>query len=468
LKIVMKFGGTSLADGDRMKHVAEIVSKYYKMGHKIVVVTSAAAGVTDDLQTAVERASSGDRGYVDGFIKKLAQRHEDTASAILDQKSKEVYMVELNERLNEIKNVLLGMTYLREATPRSKDFIMSMGERLSSPLFCLRLQKMGLDAKFLNGWEAGIITDDRYGEAKPLMPLVLQLVRERLGPLIEKGIIAVVTGYIATTSDGHITTLGRGGSDYTASILGSALSVDEIWIWTDVDGIMTTDPRIEPSAKVIPELSFGEAAEMALFGAKLHPKTLEPAVAQGIPIRVRNTFNPDNVGSLILNKEIVGQEIVKAVTMSKNMSLINVNISKDVGVANALSNLFKALLESKIDTVMTSQSSSEPNVSLVVQRKDVDISCKAIRGAFEKLGFQHQITADNDICVVAAVGAGMKGKLGTAARIFSAVAREGINVIMITQGSSELNISFVTKKADGERAVRAIHREFMLGGDKNV
>jgi len=345
----------------------------------------------------------------------------------------------------------------------SGDFVRALGERLSTPILCAVLEEMGLKVKFLTGWKAGIVTDDNFGEAKPLMALTRNQVKDRLLPLLNSGVIPVVAGYVASTQDGHITTLGRGGSDYTASLLGAALEVDEILIWTDVDGIMTADPKIEPSTRVIPILSYAETAEMAFFGAKLHPKTLEPAIEKGIPARIRNAFNQSHPGSLIIKEGKIDSDIVKAVVMDKGVSIVTVNGLRPFSVSEMFSKLFYALAKSKVDAVMISQSSSESNVSLVIQDKNLEKSLKAIDSEFAERGYECNVNVERGFCVVAVIGAGMRGTPGVAARVFQAVARENINVIMIAQGSSELNISLVVEESDGERVVKAIHNEFKLG-----
>jgi len=273
----------------------------------------------------------------------------------------------------------------------------------------------------------------------------------------------VVTGYIAATQDGVTTTLGRGGSDYTATILGAALSA-EVWIWTDVDGLMTSDPKIVTSAKMLPELSFQEASEMAIFGAKaMHPKALEPAMEEGIPVRIRGISDPENLGTLIVkeSKARLGAS-VKTVNLVKNVALVNVSGAVMVGAPGTAAKVFDVLGNGKINILMISQSVSEANISFVVQRNLLERAVSMLEIALLGKGLIRSVTSEDDVCVVAIVGAGMRGTLGVASRLFTAVANKGINVRMIAQGSSELNISFVVKETDGEEAVRAVHEEFKL------
>jgi aspartate kinase len=280
---------------------------------------------------------------------------------------------------------------------------------------------------------------------------------------LQKGTVLVVTGYIAATQDGVTTTLGRGGSDYTATILGAALTA-EVWIWTDVDGLMTSDPKIVPSAKMLPELSFQEASEMAIFGAKaMHPRALEPAMEENIPVRIRSISDPENPGTVIVKepKTRVGAS-VKAVNMVKNVALVNVSGAVMVGTPGTAAKVFEVLGNSKINILMISQSVSEANISFVIQRNLLEKAVSMLEIALLGKGVIRSVTAEDDVCVVAIVGAGMRGTPGMASRLFTAVAKRGINVRMIAQGSSELNISFVVKETDGEEAVRAIHEEFEL------
>jgi len=309
------------------------------------------------------------------------------------------------------------------------------------------------------------VTDSNFGEAKPLMNVTKHQVKSRIEPLLEEGVVPVITGYIAATPEGVTTTLGRGGSDYTATIIGAALGVDEVWIWTSVDGLMTSDPKIVPDAKVIPEVSFQEATEMAVFGAKvMHPRALEPAMEENIPVRIRSIFNPESLGTLIVKEQkIKPVDVVKAITLVKDVALVNVSGAGMIGAPGTAAKVFDVLGKKNINILMISQSVSEANISFIINRGLLEKAVNALEIALLGRGLIREVTAEDDICVVAVVGAGMRGTPGVASRVFSAVARRGINIRMIAQGSSELNISFVVKEVDGEEAVRAIHEEFRLG-----
>ncbi len=321
-----------------------------------------------------------------------------------------------------------------------------------------------MDVQYFTGKAAGIVTDSNFGEARPLLKVTEHQVKQNIEPLLDKGITPVVTGYIAATQDGEITTLGRGGSDYTATIIAAALEADEVWVWTDVDGLMTSDPKIVPSAKVVPELSFHEAIELAIFGAKaMHPRALEPAMEKEIPVRIRNTFNLQNLGTLILKEQkIKSTDIVKGITLIKKCALINVGGAGMIGTPGTAAKVFDILGKNNINVLMISQSASEANISFILQREVLEKAVSTLEIALLGSGLIREVSTEDDVCVVAVVGADMKGTPGVAARMFGAVARRGVNVRMIAQGSSELNISFVVKETDGEKAVRAIHEEFKL------
>ena len=297
MKIVMKFGGTSIADGKKIRHVAELLKTYYEEGNQIVVVTSALGGVTDRLlENALLASTKGKVSLVKELKTELTNKHHEAVKEAIDDPrvAKEVLQV-LDLRIDELEKALIGICYLGELTPRSIDYISSYGERLAAPIVSGAIRSLGPASTEYTGGEAGIITSSDYGNARPLEK-TYNLVEKRLACRLGSQII-VVTGFIGENEDGIITTLGRSGSDFTASILGAALKVDEIWLWKEVNGIMTTDPRIVPEAKTIPQISYAEAMELSYFGANvLHPRTIEPAMREHIPVRVKNTFNPEFPG----------------------------------------------------------------------------------------------------------------------------------------------------------------------------
>jgi aspartate kinase len=464
-KIVMKFGGTSVATGENIRRVANIVADSVKKDCRVVVVVSALAGVTNKLVEISEQAKKGDEKKIQAFTKELAEKHLVAVSKAIVNKQlqKETEKIVANT-ISELKKVLTGICYVGELTPKSRDYVLSFGERLSAPIVCGALRDLKFEAQFFTGKDAGIVTDSNFGEADPLMDYTTHRIWQIILPLFEKGVIPVVTGYIAADQDGVVTTLGRGGSDYTATILAVALAADEVWIWTDVDGIMTTDPKIIPSAKKLSLLSYQEAAEMAIFGAKaMHPRALEPVIKKNIPVRIRSVFHPDNDGTLITKEpEIKSTDVVKAVAMIKDVAMLNVSGGGMVGAPGSYAKVLEVLGKNDINVMMVSTAVSEANMSLVVRRSLLGRALSTLEIALLGRGLVSEITAEDDVCVIAAMGANMKGTLGVASRIFTAMAQKGINIRMIAQGSSELNISFVVKEKDGEAAVRAIHNEFKL------
>jgi len=464
-RVVMKFGGTSVGSGEHIRHVASLISNHVGKGYQIVVVVSALKGVTDDLFEASEEARSGNRDRVQRLLQKTTEKHVAAARNAIENKPilEEVEQT-LKTTLDELEKVLTGIAYLGDLTSKSKDYVLSFGEKMSTLIVWGTLRDLGLNVQYFTGKDAGIVTDSNFGEASPMMKMTAHQVMQKIEPLQKKRIIPVITGYIAATQDGEITTLGRGGSDYTATIIAAALEADEVWVWTDVDGLMTSDPKIVPSAKVIPELSFQEAIEMAIFGAKaMHPRALEPAMEKEIPVRIRNTFNLENAGTLIVKEQkIKPKDVVKGITLIKDLALVNVSGAGMVGTPGTAAKVFDMLGKDNINVLMISQSASEANISFVIHGNVLERAVSTLEIALLGSGLIREVSAEDDVCVVAVVGAGMKGTPGVAARIFGAIARSRVNVRMIAQGSSELNISFVAKETDGEKAVRAIHEEFKL------
>jgi aspartate kinase len=462
MKIVMKFGGTSVANGKKIRHVAELLKKYYEEGNQIVVVTSALGGVTDRLlENAVLASTKGKVALVKELKTELMNKHHEAVKEAIDDPkvAKEVLQI-LDLRIDELEKALIGICYLGELTPRSIDYISSYGERLAVPIVSGAIRSLGTASTEYTGGEAGIITSSDYGNARPLEK-TYNLVEKRLACRLGSQII-VVTGFIGENEDGIITTLGRSGSDFTASILGAALKVDEIWLWKEVNGIMTTDPRIVPEAKTIPQISYAEAMELSYFGANvLHPRTIEPAMREHIPVRVKNTFNPEFPGTLVVSEKFQCRHVVKAVSLIKNVALINVAGAEMAGAVGTVARIFTALAKAGVNVVMISQGSSESNLSFVVSETHVESALNALHAEFNR-DIVKEITSDRNVCVVAVVGAGMAGTPGVAKRVFGALGNSMINIIMISQGSSQYNISFVVQGGDAFAAVKTLHNEFEL------
>jgi aspartate kinase len=465
MKVVMKFGGTSVATGENIRHVAELVTQNSKTD-KVAVVVSALAGVTNSLIETACQAKKSDEKNIQTFTKQLLEKHKAAIQSAITSKAIQKEVTQITEKtIAELEKVLTGICYIGELTPKSKDYVVSFGERLSAPIVWGAIKDHKAETQCFTGKEAGIVTDSNFGEADPLMNFTTHLIRERVGPLFEKGVIPVVTGFIAANQDGVVTTVGRGGSDYTATILGVALQVDEVLIWTDVDGIMTADPKIVPSARMLPQLSYQEAAEMAIFGAKaMHPRALGPVIKEGIPVRIRSVFHPDNQGTLITKEPQQNvKEVVKAVAMIKDVAMLNVNGAGMVGAPGSYAKVFDVLGKNNINVMMISTAVSEANISMIIKRGLLGRAISNLEIALlERGGIVSEVSAEDDVAVIAVMGANMKGTLGMASRLFGVVAKKGINIRMIAQGSSELNISFVVKEKDGVATVKAIHEEFHL------
>lgn len=465
--IVMKFGGTSLGDGEAIKRAADIVCHTLEDKGEVVVVVSAMSGVTDVLLSA---ATSAARGNGETFRRArwaLSDRHRlAMTEAISDEEARLQLMEEVEALLSGFESLCRSVHILGELTARGSDAVASLGERLTVRILAAALREKGVTATAVEATEV-IVTNGQHGSAAPLMDETRETARARLLPLLAEGVTPVVTGFIAAAKDGVTTTLGRGGSDHTAAILGACLDSDEVWIWTDVDGVMTADPMVVPEARTLPEISYAEAAELSYFGAKvLHPKTILPAVERGMPLRIVNTFNPSHPGTLIVAEVKPSELTVKGITSIKGLSLVTVEGRGMLGVPGIAARVFTAVAQGGISVLMISQSSSEQNICFVIPQEAVEDALRALEAAFElELARRNvdRIWAQDKVAIVAAVGAGMKGTPGIAAKVFGALGKHGVNVISIAQGSSEYNISFVVDEGDMEDAVRYIHQEFGLG-----
>lgn len=464
--IVMKFGGTSVGTGERIAGVARIAARVLEdTATPPVVVVSAMSGVTDRLVRAATTAASGDKRTYRLIRDELQLGHEQAiGDGGIDSEHARGLKAEIETLLNWLENLCLSISTLGELTPRGLDAVSGLGERLSARLTTAALLSQDIKAHLVEATEL-IVTNNAFGAATPLIAETTEKSRQRLLPLIEKGIVPVVTGFIGATIDGIPTTLGRGGSDYSATIIGRCLPASEVWIWTDVDGVMTADPRIVPDARTLATISYAEVAELSYFGAKvLHPKTIEPVARQGIPVRVLNSFHPDHPGTMVC-AEISPTPVVKGITAIRNLSLVSVEGSGMQGVPGVAGRAFTAVARNGASILMITQSSSEQNICFVVRTVDSPPVVSAVKAEFE-LEMLHgdisRVVSQDDAAIIAVVGAGMKGVPGIAARVFGALAGKGINIISIAQGSSEYNLSLVVAQADVDEGVRAIHQEFAL------
>jgi aspartate kinase len=461
--IVMKFGGTSVGDVQRMRDVTEIVRAAGTP--RPVVVASAMSGVTDMLLSTAQMALRRESAKVKEAIETLSLKHSQIAGTLVTrQEIREKLLGYHAHLLKLLYSIYQGVGWLEELSPRSLDAIASFGERLSCAQIAAVFEDAGIAAEYVDTRKL-IRTDANFGQAAVDFSITGENIQKALTPLMEKNIVPVATGFIASTKDGITTTLGRSGSDYTAAIVGAALGSEEIWIWTDVDGVMTADPRYIGGARRLPEISYREAAEMSYFGAKvIHPKTMLPAIEKNIPIRIKNTFNPSNPGTLISEKTSAGAGVVKNVTSIGDLALVAVEGSGMMGVPGVAARVFTALARVNVSVMMISQASSEHNICLIVPRKDQQCAADALQNEFAADMARKMIDGvrlREGVAIIAVVGEGMRGVPGIAGKTFTAVARENVSVIAVAQGSSELNISLVVDQGDARRTVQAIHDEFM-------
>ncbi|MBE2235025.1 MAG: aspartate kinase [Anaerolinea sp.] len=463
---ILKFGGTSVGSADAFAQVAKIVATAHQQDGQVVVVTSAMSGVTDILINAAKAAAAGDRRPYREARDELMARHQMVAGQLVSDGVERAALGRLFEaRLAAFERLCRSVEVLGELTARGLDVISGTGERLAAPLLAAVLRAHGVAAEWVDASEL-IVTTNVFGNADPIIEPTTEHARRRLSPLLQGGVVPVVTGFVGATADGISTTLGRGGSDYSAAILGAALNADEVQIWTDVNGIMTADPRIVPAARTIPEISYIEAAELAFYGAKvLHPKTILPSVERGIALRVLNTFDPDHAGTLIVKEPKPSKDVAKAISVIKGLTMVTVEGRGMLGVPGIAARTFTAVARANANVLMISQSSSEQSISFVIREGERDAVVGQLQAEMaQELASRHidQVRPLDGIVIVAIVGAAMKGTPGIAARIFGALGDAEINVIAIAQGSSECNISLVLARGDADEAVRKIHDAFRL------
>ena len=467
---VMKFGGTSLGDATCMARTAQLIAQGAR-GGTCVAVVSAMSGVTNRLIEAAQRAGSGEKDQGTAVLEALRKQHEVALISLVGKEdARKTIEEEMEEVLAEGSRLFDGTALLRELTPRTLDAISSLGERLSAPLVAGAVRELGLQSEAVDATEV-IITDGFHGGAEPLMDRTREECEVRLRPLLEKGIVPVVTGFIGASTEGKLTTLGRGGSDYSATILGAAMDADEVIIWTDVDGVLTADPRLVPEARTIPVISYREAAELAFFGAKvLHPKTLKPVMQAAIPVWIRNSFAPERPGTLITPAGRSTGGGVKALTAIQDVALISVGGPGIVGLPDVVGRTFSTTAEVRANVLLISQSSSQNDICFIVSAADAQRTVDALRKEFAQ-DLAHEkvehITVDTNIAIVAVVGENMRGTPGVAGKTFNALGRENVNLIAIAQGSSESNISFVVEEKAMKTALITTHREFGLGAAAN-
>ena len=463
MKLVLKYGGTSLSSPSDIRNVAKNVASLAK-NNEIVVVCSAIDGVTNDLiriSTMIEQRNKNDATKtLDNVIKKHKQFANQTikSSAIKKQ-----LLEKLNIDILELQELVRGLTLLKEVSTRSLDYLISFGERLSDDLVSFSLQDLKNKSTALNGKEVGIVTDSNFGESRPLMDTTRIRISKILGSLLAKKIIPVVGGFAGADQHGNITTFGRGGSDYTATIIASCINADEIWLMSDVEGLMTADPKLVKNARLLSEVSYAEAIEMAQFGAKqIHPRTFEPILSKKIPMRIRSTFDIKNTGTIVTaSPSARTKRTVKCVSAIRNIGLIDLSGGITFAAPGTAAKIFTTLAEKNVNVLMVSSNPSESSLSLIVKKSDLEKAVTSLE--MNLLGKTvKKIDATPSVSIVAVIGSGMRGTVGVASKVFSAVHKVNANVMMIAQGSSELNLAFVVKDSDCKSVVQSLHTEFKL------
>jgi aspartate kinase len=466
---IMKFGGTSVADADGIRNVVKIIRRA-TFTNDVVVVVSAMAGVTNQLVEAASCAEAGDEGTFAKILTDLRAKHFSAVDTVIAPGERRAALTSRLENLFEYcEQLCSGTSLLRELTPRAKDAIWSLGERLSAPILAAALAESGVASEPVEAADV-IVTDSRHGAADPLMDLTQQKCQTHLRPLLDRGVVPVTTGFIGATREGVLTILGRGGSDYSATIIGAALDANEVIIWTDVDGVLSADPGMVRSARTVPEMSYREAAEHAHFGAKvLHPKTLRALMQCDFPVWVRNAFSPERPGTKITPDGSAKHTGVKAITAISEISMIRVTGKGIASIPDALSRTFATAAAIRADILLASHSSSRNDICLVVRTADAAQTAEALRYEFvlDSADDEGHIQVNNDAAIVTIIGHDLHGQAGLVGRTFAALGRARVNVLASAQGSSACNISFVVARKDVQKALETTHREFSLGRTKS-
>lgn len=461
---ILKFGGSSAATPERIKSIIEIVKP--RLQEEVALVFSAFGGVTDQLIQLSQLALEGNLDYKQK-LESLEKRHLDTVRELTNVTTQSAILAQVKIQINELEDVLHGIFLVKERTPRTLDYIMSFGERLSAYIICEAFKDRGLAVEFLDARKV-VRTDNQFGHAKVDFETTNKLIRDHFK---HHNDVQIITGFIATSESGQITTLGRSGSDYTAAIFAGALQASSLEIWTDVDGMMTADPRLVKKSFTVPQMSYEEAMELSHFGAKvIFPSTMQPAMAHRIPILVKNTFNPQATGTLI-SADSVNGKLIKGISSMNQISLLNVQGSGLLGVVGVSMRLFSTLAKEKINVILISQASSEHSICIAIESH----AALAAKSAIEK-EFIHEIKDElideikvqSNLSIVAVVGDGMKHHPGTSGRMFNALGKNGVNVVAIAQGSSERNISTVIQQSDVSKALNTLHDAFFLSDKKSL
>ena len=463
--LVMKFGGTSMGSAERIRIAAEICAGQRKT-RPVVAVVSAMSKITDLLLDSMRKAEAGDESGLDYNLHKLRERHRETCAELLDAGRRASALAALETLLSDFRRICHGIRILGERPPRSVDDAVSIGEKLSALLITEYLDCAGIRAAAVSGSDV-IVTDAVFGNASPIMEETRKRCAAKLQPMLDDGMMPVVTGFNGATIDGRPTTLGRGGSDFSASILAAALDAAELWIWTDVDGIMSADPRLAPDARVLDEVTYAEAAELAYNGAKvLHPRTLAPLVERHIPVWSKNSFNLEAPGTRIVPITAVTPG-PRAVTSMANVVLVSIEpASAAISGTRIMARALDSLAAANAEVLAFSSSSYRQSFCFLVRQEELEPVMENLEAAFAielAHGYLKRPEVDENVALLAVVGEGMRGTPGLAGRIFMAISRQNVNIIAIAQGSSELTISVVVHRDGMERAIRAIHAECQMG-----
>lgn len=462
----MKFGGTSMGSADRIRVAAQICSGQ-KQKRPVVAVVSAMSKVTDLLLDTLRRAEAGDDAGVEANMRQLAERHRETCCELLVPRQRAAASSGVEALISAFRRIAHGIRMLGERPPRSVDEAVAIGERLSALLFAEYLNANGVKARAVNGADV-IVTDAVFGNATPIMEETVKKAGDIIQPLLEDDYLIVVTGFNGSTLDGRPTTLGRGGSDFSASILAAALNAAELWIWTDVNGIMSADPRSVPNARVLDEVTYSEAAELAYNGAKvLHPRTLAPLVEKQIPVWSKNSFELDQPGTKIAPSISNVRPGARAVTSMSKVALVAIEpASAAISGTRVMARALEALAAANAEVLAFSSSSYRQSFCFLVRRDELERVVEHLEAGFAlelTHGYLKPIEIDQNVGLLAVVGEGMRGTPGLAGRIFNAISRQNVNIIAIAQGSSELTISIVVRRDGLERAIRAVHEECGMG-----
>jgi aspartate kinase len=463
--LTMKFGGTSVGSAERMRAAAEIISQEAAK-RPVAVVVSAMSKITDLLLDTMRHAEAGDRAGIETNLTALRARHEDACRELLPETRRAAVSARIHRLIEEFERIVNGMAMLNERPPRSVDEGVAIGERLSAVLVAEYLTVSGTPAAAVNA-RSVVVTDAVFGNASPLMEPTREKAKAKLLPLLREGKVPVITGFNGATADGRPTTLGRGGSDFSASIVAAALDAAELWIWTDVDGIMSADPRLVPDARVLPEVTYAEAAELAYNGAKvLHPKTLAPLAEKKIPVWSKNSFAPEKPGTKIV-PAIAEANGTRAVASMSKVALVSLEpAGPELSGVQIMARALDAVARTDVEVLLFTSSSYRQTFCFLVREDELRRALQAVESALAlelAHGYVNPIHVDSDVGLLAAVGEGMQGKPGMAGRIFTAISSVQVNIIAIAQGASELTVAAVVRRDGLEKAVRAVHAESGLG-----